>query len=207
MLARGLASESRNAAVVAGVHADRAVELEASAREQEAHEQRLAQDRGEQVIELIERGYDDLGLPVPRAFLQALLRVWPGKVDAVVIEKAREEGRRSVRGEVRTEMIAEEERARRARPALPAGEGERDDESSDEVVDGELVGEHEGDTEIEPTLTLEEVRPLIRNRYPVQPELAIEAELHQRRLDGAGGHEVLRRSRTDLTHPMLRGGL
>ena len=37
MLRRGLASEARNAATVAGINADRAQELERSAREQEKH--------------------------------------------------------------------------------------------------------------------------------------------------------------------------
>lgn len=202
LLARGLASEARNASVVCGVHGDRARELEEAARAEESHEVTLTEARARLVLTVIERGYDDLGLPVPRAFLQALLRGWPGKVDAEVIEQAREEVRRSVRAEVRAEMIAEEERARRTRPALPAGE---DEPPTDEVVDGELVGD--GEAAIEPTLTLEEVRPEFLERYPVQPELAIEAELHARRLDGAGGYGVLRRSRPDLTHPMLRGGL
>jgi hypothetical protein len=137
MLARGLASESRNAAVVAGVHADRARELEDAARAEESHEVALTEARGRLVLAAIERGYVDLGLPEPREFVRELLRGWPGPVDPEIVERAREEVRRPIRGEIRAELLAEVGEARRA---LPPGEDEQEQDGEEEV-DGEVVHE------------------------------------------------------------------
>jgi transposase-like protein len=137
MLQRGLASEARNAAVVSGTHADRASQLESAAREEEAHQVALTEARGRLVLEVIERGYGDLRLLMPRTFLQALLRGWPEAVDAEIVLHASEEVRRPIRAEIRAALIAELEAERLARPALTAGKSEEDDEP---IADAEIVG-------------------------------------------------------------------
>jgi hypothetical protein len=153
LLARSLASEARNASVVCGVHADRARELEESARLEEAHELALSEAQGRLVLALVERGYDDLGLPVPRAFVEALLRAWPGEVDAEVIEQARREIERPIRERVRVELVAEMEAARLAQRGLPAGDdaSEVDDDAGQDEdaaeTDAELVEEIEAHEE------------------------------------------------------------
>src|SRR5215471_11967935 len=65
MLRRGLASEARNAATVAGINADRAQELERAAREQEKHEQRLTEACAEQVVELVRQMFAAVDLSLP----------------------------------------------------------------------------------------------------------------------------------------------
>jgi hypothetical protein len=169
MLARGLASESRNAAVVSNMHADRAAEQEASARAEELHEVALSEAQGRLLLDVIGRGYGDLGLPVPRSFIRDLLRGWPGPVDESVVAAARGEIRRPVVAEVRAEIaLAEAERA--TRPALSAGpvEGEG------EVVDGEVVGgDAAGPDAEEPgdLPTWAELPEAWKARYQLHPDL------------------------------------
>jgi hypothetical protein len=104
MLRRGLASEARNAATVAGINADRAQELEASAREEELHEVSVTEQQGKSILALIEAMLSDLGIEPPRALLAARLM---GTPDAELIERAREEVRGPIARELREEVLAE----------------------------------------------------------------------------------------------------
>ena len=106
LLARGLASEARNGAVLAGTWADRAAQLEAEAREQEAHELRLEQARGGLVVALLERAFAAIALPLPQQLMRELLRAWPDEVTGEVVERARVEVRRAIAVEVREQMLA-----------------------------------------------------------------------------------------------------
>lgn len=107
LLAKGLASEARNASVVAGVRADRARELEESARAEELHEAALSKATAERVLDLVRAVFADVGLVVPFALLRERLAVWPDAPAAGVVEQARDLVRRALREEFRAELPAE----------------------------------------------------------------------------------------------------
>jgi len=149
LLARGMASEARNASVVAGVRADRARELEDSARVAELHEAALSEAMGGLVVAAIERGFADLGLPVPSEFVGALLGGWPAPVDEGVVLAARELVRGALREEFRAELAAAEEVVDPDPPDVDAGvpgeppddAGEVAPEDEEPVVESEQDGE------------------------------------------------------------------
>lgn len=107
LLAKGLASEARNASVVAGVRADRARELEESARAEELHEAALSKATAERVLDLVRQVFADVGLVVPSALLRERLAVWPDAPPPGVVEQARDLVRRALREEFRAELPAE----------------------------------------------------------------------------------------------------
>jgi hypothetical protein len=138
MLTKGQAAESRNAMVTAKGLAERAAELEDSARAEELHAVALDDARGEQVVGMVRAMFDAVDLQVPAEVAQAVLR--GEDVSSEVAAAAREQVRRVIAAEARPEILAELEAEHLARPALPAGESA----PVDEVVDGEVVGD--GDT-------------------------------------------------------------
>jgi hypothetical protein len=158
MLRRGLASEARNAATVAGINADRAQELERAAREQEKHEQRLTEARAEQVVELIAQMFAAIDLSLPHDLARAVLR------GEEVTPEQRQQARALVHRKVRAELLAELEAERPARPALPAPvEGES---NPTETVDAEVV-------DAEPVMSFDELPDEWRRRYELNPSLGV----------------------------------
>jgi transposase-like protein len=109
LLDRGLASESRNAATVAGIWAERAEALERAARAEEEHQNRLDSEQGRMVVQAVERMFADMGQLLPRAYGQAVLSSWPDPVDAKLIAGARAELERPLRARLEAELRAEME--------------------------------------------------------------------------------------------------
>jgi hypothetical protein len=150
---------------------------------------------------------------VPRSFVEALLRGWPGEVDSELVEQARDDVRRSIAGEERAKILAEIEAASLARRALPAGgqEGEDEDERGDEprgdVVDAEVVDENEADTEPTPgdddSVSWDDLSESWKSRFITQPNLGLyEYEQALRREEMA--HRAPRASvgrHPDFSHP------
>lgn len=155
LLARGLASEGRNASVVASVFGDRARELEAAAQAAEAHAVALVQGRGEQVAEMVKAMFAAVDLAVPPEVARAVLR--GDGVTPEIASAAREQVRAKFRAEVRAEILAEIEAGRLAQLALPAGEDE--DAPEDAVEDAEVVD----------TPPVSAQRPDPRPRQPTKP--------------------------------------
>jgi hypothetical protein len=214
MLARGLASEARNASVVSGVHAERAAELEASARLEEAHEVAMSEATGRLVIGAIERGFEDLGLPVPSVFVAELLRGWPAPVDEAVLEQARVDVRRAIVAEVRVELSEEMAVVRQAQQALPRGEDASDDDEGgepvgeEEPVDAEVVGESElEEGELPDDIERDSAGNLWRK--PFVDHLGIqhsrEAVVTSVVREPREGGLPRRRSRFDFSHPGMAG--
>jgi hypothetical protein len=196
LLGRGLASEARNASVVAGVHADRARELEAAAREQEAHELRLAQGRGEQVIEMVKAMFDAVDLSVPVEVAQAALR--GEKVTSEVAAAARVQ----VRAKFRAELMAEVQADQRARAEPQAGE----DEGQSEPIDAEVV-----DPEPDGGPTWEDLDESWKSRFAMNRSLGVHeyalALQRERRQREERGGELAGRASSNLMfrHPGLVG--
>lgn len=126
-IAKNQSAEARNSMVASNSFADRAVQLEAAAREAELHEVALSEAMGGLVLDLVAAVFADVALPQPEALLRARLATWPAEPDAEIVHAAREQ----VRRKIVAEMAAEEQRA------LPAGD------ESEQPVDGEVVGEPE----------------------------------------------------------------
>jgi hypothetical protein len=192
MLRRGLASEARNAATVAGINADRAQELEAAAREQEKHEQRLTDARAEQVVELIQQMFTAIDLSLPHDLAGAVLR------GEEVTPEQREQARAQVHRQVRAELLAEE--AQRTPPALPALVEEVE---SPDVVDAEVV-------EAEPGMSFDELPPEWQVRYGTTPTLGLReyqlaVKREQRQQAEHGGRLPRRSPRPSFRHPGLEG--
>jgi len=165
LLARGLASEARNASVVSGVHAERAQELESAARIEEAHSVELSQASGRLVLDLIERAFGDVGLPAPTELVRALLGRWPAEVEPEAVDRAKDDVRRTIRAEVRAELLAEMDEARLLRPALAPGEAPEDE---DDAIDAEVVEDPDPLSPEAQERKLEEFRA----EFPGEPEKA-----------------------------------
>jgi hypothetical protein len=209
MLDRGLASESRNAAVVAGVHADRAAELEAAAREEEEHEQRLTEQAGQAVVELIEQAFTAVALPAPRELLRTMLRDPTNAPDPELADRARAEVRRTIAGEVRAQILAEIEAQRRTRPVLAAGESEAEPEppADDEVVDAEVVHDLPSDSPDLPTW--EDLPEDYKARHALNRGLGIytyaqDMLREQRARERTANTASRRQTMPDFRHPGLR---
>src|SRR5262249_31368731 len=158
MLRRGLASEARNAATVAGINADRAQELERAAREQEKHEQRLTDARAEQVVKLVRQMFAAIAVSLPHDLARAVLR------GEEVSPEQRDQARAQVHRQVRAELLAEFEAERLARPALPAPVEEIESNVT-EAVDAEVV-------EAE-AVSFDELPDEWRRRYELNPSLGV----------------------------------
>jgi hypothetical protein len=205
LIGQGKSSEARNAAVLGGVLHDRAQEVEASARLEESHAVQLTQARGQLVLDVIERGYADLGLlPVPRTFIASLLRTWPDPVDLATIEQGRAQIERPIRAAVRAELLAEDEAERLARPALPAGEEKAEQPADDEVVDAEVVPDQCDDLPSWSDLPDDFKRRFGLHRYQGRVEWQRELQRRQRR-EQEGSGVPTRPARPDFRHPGLRG--
>jgi hypothetical protein len=197
MLRRGLASEARNAATVAGINADRAQELEAAAREQEKHEQKLTGQRAEEVVDLIRQMFGAVNLSLPTDLARAVLR------GEEATPEQREQARAQVHREVRAELRIELEAERCTPPALPTGE----EIESTEVVDAEVV-----DAKVaEPGMSFDELPPDWQVRYGTNPSLGMrECDLavkREQRQHAENGLRLPRRSpRPSFRHPALEGG-
>jgi hypothetical protein len=160
MLRRGLASEARNAATVAGVSADRAQELERSAREQEKHEQRLTEARAEQVVGLIGQMFAAVDLGLPHDLARAVLR------GEEVTPELRERARAPVHREVRAELEAER-LAHRARPlSVEESESNPTEVESNPTEEAEIV-------EAEPAMSFDELPPDWQQRHWSNPSLGM----------------------------------
>jgi hypothetical protein len=196
MLRRGLASEARNAATVAGINADRAQELERAAREQEKHEQRLTEARAEQVVELIGQMFGAIDLTLPHDLARAVLR------GEEVTPEQRKQARAQVHRQVRADLLAEFEAERLARPALPAPVDEIESNAT-EAVDAEVV-------DAEPVMSFDELPDDWRRRYELNPSLGVReyalAVKREERQEAEGGRRLPRRSpRPSFRHPALEG--
>jgi hypothetical protein len=176
MLARGLASESRNAAVLSNVHAERAVELEAAARVEEEHEVKLGEASGRLLLDAVEHAFAALDLPVPGPLLRDLLR--GAEPEADVLAGARMDVRRVIAGEVRAELIAQAEAERLARRALPAGS---ECEEEVPVVDAEVVEGTPADDGLPPWSELPDHLKRLRDRDLARIEGARELKSEERR--------------------------
>jgi hypothetical protein len=130
-----MASEARNASVAVGVFADRARELEAAAQAAELHAVSLSEAQGRAVLDLVERAFGIVDLPIPREALRGLLR--GDEISEDVAAVARAEVRRLIASEVRREMQAELDAQQRALPA-PESEWEADGEVVPEPVVDQL---------------------------------------------------------------------
>jgi hypothetical protein len=197
MLRRGLASEARNAATVAGINADRAQELERAAREQEKHEQRLTDARAEQVVGLIRAMFAAIDLTLPHDLARAVLR------GEEVTPEQREQARAQVHRQVRAELLAELEAERLARPALPAPV-EESESNATEAVDAGIV-------EAEPVMSFDELPDEWRRRYELNPSLglreyAVAVKREERQEAEQGGRLPRRSPRPSFRHPALEGG-
>jgi hypothetical protein len=154
-IAKNQSAEARNSMVASNSFADRAVQLEAAAREAELHEVALSEAMGGLVLDLVAAVFADVALPQPEALLRARLSGWPAEPDAGVVEEAREQVRRKIVLEVREEMSV----VPRVQAALPAG-------------DEEVVGEVADDAESEPPAA-EPIEAIADAEVVVEPELEL----------------------------------
>jgi hypothetical protein len=198
MLRRGLASEARNAATVAGINADRAQELERAARESEKHEQRLTDARAEQVVELVRRMFTAIDLSLPHDLARAVLR------GEEVTPEQREQARAQVHRQVHAELLAEFETERLAHRALPAPVEEIESNAT-EAVDTEAV-------DADAVMSFDELPDEWRRRYELNPSLGVReyalAVKREERQEAEGGRRLPRRGpRPSFRHPALESGL
>jgi hypothetical protein len=190
MVRRGLGSEARNAATVAGISADRAQELERASREHEKHEQRLTEDRAEQVVELVRKMFTAIDLNLPHDLARAVLR--GEEVAPEQIEQARAEVNRQVRAELRGELDAE----RAALRALPA------------VEESEPTEVEEAEPSAEPVLSFDQLPPEWQQRYQMNPSLGVHeytlaAKREERQQAEHGGRPPRRSPPPSFRHPAL----
>lgn len=182
MLGKGAASEARNASVVSGVRADRARELEESARAEELHAGALDRRVGEEVLGLVVAMLGDCGLPVPFSLLRGRLEAWPAAPAQDLVERGADVLRRAIRQELREEIERERVEAESA---------------AAEVVDADVVDEQPpGDAEEaeQPVRGPERVRPMGPNG-PARSDAEIRriAAAAARRDDGHPGFLAGRR--------------
>jgi hypothetical protein len=194
MLRRGLASEARNAATVAGVSADRAQELEAAARTQEKHERALTEETAEQVVGLIRAMFAAVDLSLPHDLARTVLK--GEEVTPELREQARAQLHRQVCAEVRSELRAELEAERRELP---------EEESATEV---ESNPPEDAETVTEPAMTFDELPPEWQQKYMLARSLGVREYLlatrrgERERAEGGGG--LPRRApRPSFRHPAL----
>ena len=180
-LARGQASEGRNSMVAAGLLADRGRELEQAAREEEQHHAALATIGGEQVIAMLTSVFDGLGLSVPVALVQTVLRGEQASAEAKL------QARRELGLEERVEVLV---------PPMPdLGTNvlaEDPDEHEPEPVDSEPVGDAEAGTEALTEREIASAEREIRQRFP---GAAADEEWLQRSLEQWREREKSRRAR------------
>jgi hypothetical protein len=191
MLRRGLATEARNASVVAGVNADRAQELERTAREQEKHEQRLTDQRAEQVVELIRAMFTAIDLNLPHDLARAVLR--GEEVTPELRDQARAQVDRQVRAELRVEVRAELEAQR---PALPTEEVESNPTEAEPNPTEDLA------------LSFDQLPPEWQHRYALNRGLGVHeytlaAKREERQQAEHGGRPPRRSPPPSFRHPAL----
>jgi hypothetical protein len=152
--------------VSASGFSDRARELEESARAAELHEVALTEATGGLVVEVIERGYADLGLPVPVEFVRALLGGWPAPVDGAVVHAARDLVRRAVRAELPAEVVVD---AAASVPDEDVGDdpGIDDESVNDVVIDLDADEDELAEDEL---VALGEIPMAFRNRFAIGDE-------------------------------------
>jgi hypothetical protein len=174
LLAKGLASESRNAATMAGLAATRANELEQAARAEEKHENELRREQAEQVVGMIRHAFTTCGLAIPVAVVKALLS--GQRVNAEVEAAARAEVRERFKSELRREIEAE--RSPEPPPSPPAVEAEPEpapaEDSEAELTFADLPEEWRRKFEMQPQLAAQEYanaqqRAVNASRRPRQP--------------------------------------
>jgi hypothetical protein len=199
-----MASEARNASVAVGVFADRARELEAAAQAAELHAVSLSEAQGRAVLDLVERAFGIVDLPIPREALRGLLR--GDEISEDVAAVARAEVRRLIASEVRREMQAELDAQQRALPA-PESESEADGE----VVDGEVLDIDVPEPVVDQLPSWESLPDDWKRRFGLhrhlgRVELARELELDRRQRERRRAGGSRRESHSpSFRHPALGG--
>ncbi len=201
LLAKSMASEARNASVVAGVWADRARELEEAARLEELHEVALDEAQGRLLADRVTRAFGLLGLPVPGELLGVVLQ--GGEPDEGLVEAARSSIRRPIEAEVRREVLAELEAQRVAVAELPAGVDDGEEIADAVVVEEEVVADDGGQ------VRFEDLPEEWKRRYRLRPDLGVHEFVNaerRRALAVSRGRPIVGgRHRFDFSHPGLRG--
>lgn len=190
LLGKGMTREAGDALRTADGFATRARTLGDAARAEELHESALAEATGEAVLELIARAFEDLALPVPRDFLQALLRGWPAPVAGDVVDHARQLVEGPVRARLRSSIEAEVAAQRFEARHAPA---ESDEPPEQEQRAAGAAGD--GDDETPAKLGMSDVRDSLRRTYAAAPHQAIVAEQNQRERERQAARPGARRSR------------
>jgi hypothetical protein len=154
-LGRRQSGEARNASSVADACSRRAEQLEASAREQEAHQARIGHVTGELISAVAATFIEALGMDAPARRVWGVLLQQAAEGEELAapeedVEAVRGALTRDARAAVLLEMREREERNQAERRALPPGEDDEDDDQEEpvaavgepedaEVVNGELA--------------------------------------------------------------------